>query len=157
MALLQKKYTPAEFEAKCREYFTSTTANGGVTTDCGLRLFLDICDSTWHSYTKDEAYAKTCEWSSKAVTHFYEKKLILDNKPVGAIFSLKATRGWSDQPATKSETNNYVYVFGNEAKQLKQAEVVEMAQLEQPNPLLTTGQMEIVTQEKKKRGRPKRK
>lgn len=150
MALLAKKYSPSEFEAACREYFSNGTANGGVTTDAGLRQYLDISDTTWHRYTQDEGYKRTCEWCTREITHFYERKLILDNKPVGAIFSLKATRGWTDTPQVKNETNTYVYVFGNEAKQLKQAEVVDM-------PLLTTGQLEIENKDKPKRGRPKRK
>ncbi len=110
---------PELFLRKCNEYFSSGTINGGIHSNIGLRLHLDISRRAFNELSKEPGFDVVCLWANDRCEQWLMHKCVLDNKPVGSIFTLKAQYGWSDQPALKSETHNYVYVFGNEAKQLK--------------------------------------
>jgi hypothetical protein len=144
MTVWRRKYSPEEFYAKCEEYFNDPKINDGVITNCGLRLHLDIADNTWLEYQRDEFYQDICCWAKTKLESWLEKKLLLDNKPVGAIFQLKSAHGRSDQPMTRHENTAYVYVFGNEADRLRTREVVadlpmitDMRKMLDNNPALT--------------------
>lgn len=143
--------SPELFRDACLEYFNNPDKNNGIMTPCGLMLHLDMSDGSWREYARLEGYKEICEWAKRVTEHWVESKLLLENKPVGAIFQLKSVYGRSDQPASKSETNNYVYVFGNEAKKIKHDAILNDQVIEykpeckliEDNVMLTTGKSEI--------------
>ncbi len=155
MALpFNRKYNdPEVFLKRCEEYFSSATINEGLWSLIGLRLHLDISNSMFQSYAKQDDYGLVCAWAKNKCELWLMKRCVLDNKPVGSIFALKAQYGWSDQPAAKSETNNYVYVFGNEARQLRGKEPKVIQAVAEDIPMVEMLKPELSKEEKAKRNR----
>lgn len=153
-----KSFTsPLELYRKIDEYFQKQASGEGIITMLGLRLHLDISNTTYQNYRTYDGFREVMEWADQNIEHWLEKKLLLDNKPVGAIFQLKSVHKRTDQPQVIGEQNNYVYVFGNEAKQLKRERKAEQVAIEAVavcDELLPTPV--VPDPPKRKRGRPKK-
>jgi len=157
--------TPEELKAKCLEYFNDPEINEGILTNRGLRLYLGVSDDVWYGMSTCAEFKVITDWAKSVAEYWTEKKLLLDNKPVGAIFQLKSAFGRTDQPQKVNETNNYIYVFGNEALKIKRnddmnehlidlkmrPDGVAVPQLTHDEGLVSTGTSEVIATKKQRK------
>lgn len=120
------KYTPEQLQYQAKRFFESPSearekpvgSRSGVKTLNALRIWLDITSDEWKQYCGLPEYSVVVDEIKTRLEIWLEERLLLDNKPVGAIFALKAQFGWTDNPNQKNNIHNYVYVFGNEKENL---------------------------------------
>ena len=116
------KHTPDQLQNQANRFFDGATTDrdkpigsrSGVKTLNALRIWLGITSAEWKQYCSVSEYEQVVDEIRTKLEVWLEERLLLDNKPVGAIFALKAQYGWTDNPVNQGNVNNYVYVFGNE-------------------------------------------
>lgn len=160
------KYTPEQLQYQSNRFFdpnfgsSSGSVDGNkisisrprIKTLNALRIWLGIDSDDWKHYCRLSEYRTVVDEIRTKLELWLEEKLLLDNKPVGAIFALKAQHGWSDLPQNNNSTKNYIYVFGNEkSKLLDQGKKF----LEENTNIKETNQPIIEMKPIKKAGRPK--
>lgn len=88
--------TPEEFEQKAEDYFAECRANAEPFTMTGLCLALGFASrQSIYDYKKREGYEHIAQRATLMVENGYERRLLADGSPTGAIFGLK-NFGWKD-------------------------------------------------------------
>ena len=109
------KYTPEQLQYQTVRFFENTENDKiKVKTLNGLRLWLGITAREWQELNRNVEYDDVVDEIKTKLEMWLEERLLLDNKPVGAIFALKSRFGWTDLPQHNKNVSNYIYVFGNE-------------------------------------------
>jgi len=155
------KYTPEQLQYQANRFFEipdktrekPVGSRSGVKTLNALRIWLGITSDDWKRYCGIPEYSQVVDEIRTKLEVWLEERLLLDNKPVGAIFALKSQYGWTDNPTHQGNVNNYVYVFGNEKDNL----LAQGKQLLIPkiNNKAENGEKIVEMKPVPKRGRPK--
>lgn len=91
-----KRLTPQEFLELSEQYFADCVENNDPLTITGLALSLGFCSKqSIYDYAKDDDYKYVVQRAKLMVENGYEKRLLSDGSPTGAIFGLK-NFGWKD-------------------------------------------------------------
>lgn len=93
---VHKQLTVEEFEQLSTEYFLRCKEDNEPLTITGLALALGFASKqSIYDYSKDHKYQHVVGRAKLMVENGYERRLLSDGSPTGAIFGLK-NFGWKD-------------------------------------------------------------
>lgn len=99
--------SPQELEEKLIPYLEDCKARKLLPTKTGLALFVDVSKDTLLEYAKKEEYSASVKKIFTAIEEAWTQNLG-KSYPVGSIFFLKNSFGWTDR---MEQTNTNLNVF----------------------------------------------
>jgi hypothetical protein len=99
------KIKPTEINKKVDAFIEASKRGECTPTMEGLALFLGIAKVTLYEYLKKPVYANALKKAELYIETYLQNKLLVDNKPVGAIFMLKAKFGYIEQQKVDLTSN----------------------------------------------------